>query len=139
MKQLIYISIAEPNLSTEALQSILDTAQRNNAAHAVTGMLLYNTMFFCQVLEGPEESIALIYKKLALDARHHDLLVYLNRHTHARAFGEWSMAYINGANPEIHAMLARYGMENGFLPHSIDGLKLLELLLESRRFATLHV
>lgn len=134
MKQIIYTSIADAGLRADDITSILQSARRNNAERGVTGLLLYNEHFFCQCLEGEAEHVDAIYKKIQLDWRHHDLMVYLTRSIDARDFADWSMGFVDGSNPNMIALLEKHGMRAGFLPHTAVGPNQLELLKQSRQF-----
>ena len=53
---LIYASVATHDYAENELDTILETAVRNNARLEVTGLLLYSNRRFLQVLEGKGNS-----------------------------------------------------------------------------------
>jgi len=50
------ISGSVENVQKE-IGKILESAHRNNPARGITGALLYSGGYFCQVIEGSEESL----------------------------------------------------------------------------------
>ncbi len=55
------------------LRSILEVSVRNNAAVAVTGMLLRHCDHFIQALEGSAAAVEAIYRRVQRDPRHQDI------------------------------------------------------------------
>lgn len=75
------------------LESILDAALRNNPGMGLTGALLYSGGYFCQVLEGPEDSVRQLFSKICLDERHHEVNTLFFEQVPERQFGMWAMAF----------------------------------------------
>lgn len=72
---------------------ILLSAQANNARLGVTGGLLFNTVFFAQVLEGKMDAVEQIFERIQRDERHSHLTVLQSGYVGTRNFPEWSMAF----------------------------------------------
>ena len=92
MLQLTYISTASRDITELAVNDILKSARRNNAAAGVTGLLLYDGKRFLQALEGGAEAVNRIYDAIKADPRHRAIVLLSSRETDKRAFGNWSMA-----------------------------------------------
>jgi hypothetical protein len=92
MLQLTYISTAARDVDEQAVDAILASARRNNAAEGVTGLLLYDGKRFLQALEGDAERVNRIYNRIKADPRHRGLVLLSSTETDTRAFGDWSMA-----------------------------------------------
>lgn len=61
----IYCSVAtDEDLSKEQLEDILEQSRRNNKGVDITGILLFDSGSFFQVLEGDKEVIGALSKKL---------------------------------------------------------------------------
>ncbi len=60
-------------------------------------MLLYDAGSFLQVLEGPEEHIAIIYRSIERDPRHRDLRLLRREQIDRREFEDWSMGFADMA------------------------------------------
>ena len=50
--QMVYASRPVQPFSSAALNAILATARKNNPAHGITGMLIYDHRYFLQAVEG---------------------------------------------------------------------------------------
>ena len=77
----------------QEVESILAAATRNNPSIDVTGALLYSGGYFCQTIEGPEESIEELFETIQMDGRHSDVTVLHFEPIEERGFSDWSMAF----------------------------------------------
>lgn len=93
---LAYISQNKVFGTTETIQaeieSILDSATRNNPALNVTGALLYSGGYFCQVIEGPRDVLEELFETIQMDPRHGDVTVLHFEPIDERSFSSWGMA-----------------------------------------------
>ncbi len=99
MLSLIYVSTSVKLLSDEELLDILKVSRENNSGKDITGLLLYKGGNFMQVLEGPDESVEAIYKKIEADPRHKDLTILSREQISTRQFPAWQMAFQNLVAP----------------------------------------
>ena len=76
------------------IDSILQSARRNNAPLGVTGALIFNSGVFAQALEGPRHSIEGVFERIQRDRRHADVQVLAFEATPERRFPNWSMAFV---------------------------------------------
>ncbi len=132
--QLIYVSTASGDFGGESeLDNILAQSIQNNAADGITGMLLYSSGTFLQVLEGEESKVEECFARIQKDTRHHSLYV-LERHAVERSsFSNWHMGF-KRLGPKDVAALPGYApfFESGFDPKTLgakDGFA-LELLVD---------
>jgi len=102
-EHLAYVSRAAPDLDNEAIERILDVAQRNNPALSVTGYLLCNDGYFCQILEGPGASLNILLPRIKADTRHGDLKLLYREVLPRRNFANWSMGLCTEISPRISA------------------------------------
>ena len=77
----------------EQIREILSAAQRNNPIKNITGALLYSGGYFCQVIEGPSETIEELFETIQMDPRHGDVTVLNFETIESRRFNEWAMAF----------------------------------------------
>lgn len=90
----IYCSTAtKGHLSEEEVSEILEQSRDNNAQADITGILLYESGAFFQVLEGDRTVIEKLYIKIRRDKRHDRVTKLIFEPIEERAFGEWSMGY----------------------------------------------
>lgn len=93
MYQLIYVSTAVEQMSPDQLRELLSVSRRNNTGDGVTGMLLYHEGSFFQVLEGDEDAVLGVFRRVEQDSRHRMVTVLMEQEVPKRAFGDWSMAF----------------------------------------------
>lgn len=93
MVQLIYSSAAVTPFTPSQLAGLLHLARRRNDLFDVTGMLLYHSGSFLQVLEGPESGIDMIYRSIARDKRHASHKLLHRGTVSRREFRGWSMGF----------------------------------------------
>jgi hypothetical protein len=87
----VYRSRAVTPLSDYELYELVQTAQVRNAAEQITGLMLYDEGRFYQWLEGPAENVARLMRSIAVDPRHTDVEILVDKAVPARQFGEWRM------------------------------------------------
>ncbi len=91
------------------ISSILEEARSFNLENNITGLLLYRTGIFVQILEGDKTIIENLLGKITLDRkRHENLKVILKQEAKSRIYSSWSMNYRevdNGSLNLINAIL----------------------------------
>lgn len=96
MSQLIslaYSSLAVQAFGDDELASLLKSARRQNEAEQITGMLLYKSGQFLQVLEGETLTVYRLYERIRRDRRHHGVTQIYCNWLPERHFPEWSMGF----------------------------------------------
>ncbi len=90
--QVLYRSQALFPFSDADLQALLDQSRAFNAAHGITGLLLYSTGQFVQVLEGDHATVRALYARIQ-QAPRHARVETVREELAPRAFTAWSMAF----------------------------------------------
>ena len=93
MQRLIYISSTRQPLPESELDAILARSRRNNAAVAVSGLLVAGGRRFLQVLEGDEAAVEGVFRRIQQDPRHHGVVILSRKPIDERSFGQWSMGF----------------------------------------------
>jgi hypothetical protein len=93
MYELVYRSVARPNLNTEDIVKLLETARNFNSKYEITGCLLFHNNEFIQILEGEKEMLLELYENIRKDERHTNVLLLSEEEKQDRIFENWSMAY----------------------------------------------
>jgi hypothetical protein len=108
------------------LNAILDVSNRNNARDGITGALLFDTLWFIQILEGERAAVSATLHRIMGDERHTDVVIMDARPADARLFGRWWMglAMLRG-NEQL--LLARYGLGTRLDPRRMTGEQVLAL------------
>jgi hypothetical protein len=90
----IYCSTAtDPNFSHQDVLDLLVKARKKNESLGITGILLFHSGAFFQVLEGDREAVEDLYRIIEEDPRHRDVTRLLLEPIAERDFAEWSMGY----------------------------------------------
>ena len=129
--RLIYASEAADDLTPDSVQALLDNARRRNRLRDISGMLVFDSRYFLQVIEGGREAVSLLLGTLCADTRHTDVrLLELDEITQ-RAFADWSMEFVPAAAIN-KTVLLRNGVSSHFDPHSLSKAGALHVLTEMR-------
>jgi hypothetical protein len=111
------------------LNAIMDASNRNNEKAGVTGALIFDSLWFLQILEGEREAVAATLRRIAQDSRHDNVTVMDARAVEERLFGKWWMglAFMRGDNS---ALYARHGLGERLDPRRMSGEQALALALD---------
>jgi Sensors of blue-light using FAD len=77
--QLLYLSHLVPSVRYDVFAGICQVSRHNNAQRQIAGVLLFDGHRFCQWLEGPAASIALVRGSIEKDPRHEFMSVLVSR------------------------------------------------------------
>jgi hypothetical protein len=97
------------------VKKIMQQSSVNNPAAGITGALVFNDHYFAQVLEGDRKSVTQAFCKIAVDARHSEIVILEAKPVSDRLFDGWAMAYA-GHSPEVDRLYLKYGTTIGFAP-----------------------
>jgi hypothetical protein len=103
--QLLYHSQIRRMLSENEMQALLEWSRRYNAAHGITGLLLYSEGYFVQVLEGSEAEVHDLFARIQHDTRH-QLVTVISQGLGPRRFGDWHMRYALAPIGEVTQTIA---------------------------------
>jgi hypothetical protein len=111
------------------LNSIMDVANRNNEHDGITGALLFDTLWFVQILEGEREAVSATLRRIVTDERHDGVTLMDVRPAEKRLFGNWWMglSMLRGDNG---ALYARHGIGERLNPRVMTGEQTVGLALE---------
>lgn len=114
-----YVSRAAKEMSAKEISEILQQAQYNNAANAITGMLVFKDNIFLQTIEGSRARINRLLHSLMTDQRHYDLQVLETRELTHREWSRWSMNYVSPTQ-ENTAIYLKYSTTSDFNPYLLS-------------------
>jgi Sensors of blue-light using FAD len=102
---------------------ILAKSRKNNAQKQIVGGLLFGDGCFLQCLEGDDEAVDALYKKIEADRRHRDVRMLARAPIAQRSFAAWSMKYVP-AEKALGELLRAWGATRfdpyGLSPQQID-------------------
>lgn len=93
LKYLAYVSRQSYILTNDDISNLLVSCRTNNTRNEITGMLIYFDGTFVQFLEGPENTINILFDKIKNDKRHQEIIPLVEGIATQREFGDWSMAF----------------------------------------------
>ncbi|MEP9363259.1 BLUF domain-containing protein [Nocardioides sp. CN2-186] len=102
MLSLTYVSSTKELLTVPELVELLESIRPKNDQLELTGMLLYSGGNVIQTLEGPDDAVQSVFASIQKDPRHAGVVVVRREQIEARAFPEWSMAFRNLGEREVH-------------------------------------
>ncbi|ANI78930.1 MULTISPECIES: BLUF domain-containing protein [Sphingobium] len=100
--QIMYISSAQGSVTADQCAAIARAAAVRNRLADVTGLLLFNSKRFIQVLEGPRAAVESVYERIRQDDRHRGVVKLREAAIDSREFGDWGMAYDDPAQPSAN-------------------------------------
>lgn len=128
---LAYISEARPGLGLKDLKRILRRSREYNHRHGVTGYLVFDGIYFAQILEAEAPVLDNLMLGIEADERHHDLRLLLREPVIERNFGSWCMGCANLAAPvrldtsELRGLIRDVvGQRRLALPDAVDFFQL---------------
>jgi len=132
---IIYRSHISDDVPVNVLPGMVEKASLHNARHQVTGILLFNGTHFFQILEGPEEGVLEIYRRICTDRRHHNIVELMRDYSPARRFGNHGMELFDlrqhDAGSVLQSVLDR-GTSKYRLTYNDRGLQFLRTFVEAR-------
>lgn len=132
---IIYRSHISDDFPIRTLPAMVDNASKINAAHDVTGILLFNGTHFFQLLEGPEAGIQAVYQRICADRRHHNVVELMRDYAPYRRFGNAGMALFDLREHDRSSLLQAVldkGTSKYRLTYDDRALQFLRTFVESR-------
>lgn len=87
---------------------VLMQSRKNNPARQIGGVLYFNNNFYFQCLEGEQQDVDRLYKKIAADPRHTRVQTILVKRIKQRLFADWSMKYV-ALEHQVGRILQQHG------------------------------
>ena len=110
------------------LNEILEISNRKNEQAGITGALIFDSLWFVQILEGEREAVSRTLCRIVGDPRHDAVTIMDCRPADSRLFGNWWMglALLSGNN---EALFAPFGLKQ-LNPRRMSGEQVLALASE---------
>lgn len=114
MKRIIYSSQAVHDLGPDELVDLLRVSRQHNERAGVSGLLLYCSQSFLQVLEGDAAALDATYARIHTDPRHTNLRLLMDTEVATRLFADWSMGFDHVDDEEMAESMAGYTPETRY-------------------------
>jgi len=92
-KSLIYVSKAEDNVEHDEILDILTHSWKYNHNSYISGMLLFDSRYFIQIIQGPIMTIDKLYARIENDARHTDIKLIGEELLYERDCSGWGIGF----------------------------------------------
>jgi hypothetical protein len=93
VKRIRYISEFAAPMTAEQISELARRSAENNQRDDITGMLVASGSIFFQLIEGPDEAIDSLFRRIQADDRHHNvLLLGIEQGDLKRVCPDWAMA-----------------------------------------------
>jgi hypothetical protein len=133
---LAYCSRASAGVDKLEVQRIVATAQRHNANHHITGMLVFGAGLFFQWLEGPRAKVQQLMARLQDDSRHQGIVVLSeSEEVRERMFPVWDMEWVVGEDIRV---VLEDALSAAHEPQQTQALALLLRELDTGKLAGLE-
>jgi hypothetical protein len=98
---ILYLSTAVVKFTPGMLEELLQLSRARNAAHGVTGLLLYRDGCFMQLIQGPAEAVRSLYASIQRDPRHGEITTLQDEPCSQTDFPDWSMGFRDLRSAEV--------------------------------------
>jgi hypothetical protein len=93
--RLVYISAATQHPTDQELKNLLMGARERNKRRNITGLLIYKSRTFMQVLEGEQQQVHELFNKIKQDPRNNGMVKLIEQPIAKRDFAHWYMGFEN--------------------------------------------
>ena len=108
--ELIYASWARPQLDQQFVLEMVKEARRRNQQLGITGLLLFDSERFIQLLEGEPEAVGDVTASIERDRRHHHYTpLHAGPQLSGRRFPAWSMGFAVYEPGALSRVIGRLG------------------------------
>jgi hypothetical protein len=114
MRRVIYASRTVQEFDQIDLLKLLADARAANERNGVTGMLVYSSSSFLQLIEGEDEGVEIAWDRIRLDPRHAQLRVLFDGRVTERLFTDWTMGFEHPSDADLEEQLPGYRASVGY-------------------------
>jgi len=111
----IYASTATRPFSEAQLATLIQNARMKNQGLGVTGILVYMSGRFFQILEGESAVLEKLYAAIEGDQRHKEVTRIIFESIHTREFHDWSMGLIDLSGDKLRQLVLLADPTSGML------------------------
>ena len=122
----LYVSTIAPSISVSVVGAIAGKSRAYNAANGVTGLLIFDGMYFCQQIEGLQEEVLSLIERISRDARHTNVTVFHHGVLAERRFKSFALAFTDVDDVDVLPRLRELNGQAGLTAY-LDLVKRVEL------------
>jgi len=128
LARLIYASEVAAPMGPQDITQLLRQARMRNAVRGITGLLVFDSKCFLQVIEGSPDLINRLYLHMATDSRHVRPTLLSYAIVESRLFAQWQMGFV-AADAQHRELYGRLTASMRFDPFAMRGDQAEKLLL----------
>lgn len=111
------------------LAKILEVSVSRNAAHGISGALMFNDGRFAQILEGDRDAVKAAYESIRHDPRHTEVTILSTQTLMVRRFGSWAMTFV-GTTPAAREYYKSFAVNTDTFLETLQQDRLCQMMLE---------
>ena len=89
--RLVYVSRLDPSISRQQIADLVAAAAAFNRANDITGIIAFEGLRVCQILEGEEVAVSDLFAAIEQDSRHTAVNELDRSEIAAKHFSDWGM------------------------------------------------
>jgi hypothetical protein len=93
LQTICYFSNAQFNLSADGLEKLFSKTKANNARNKITGILIYRSGNFLQILEGEKAATERLYNSILKDERHKNVIKIIDSKIEDSIFTDYKTGF----------------------------------------------
>ena len=125
----VYCSRAADGVDDAEVGRIVESAQRHNPAHGITGVLVFGSGVFFQWIEGPAAQIQKLIANLHGDSRHYDIAsLSQSEEERERLYPNWGMEKVEAGDIRL---VLQHALESAEDVHNLAALTRILKQLDS--------
>lgn len=128
LARLIYASEVAAPMGPQGITQLLRQARMRNALRGITGLLVFDSKKFLQVIEGSPDVINRLYLYIATDPRHTRPTLLSYATVGSRLFAQWQMGFV-AADAQHRELYGRLTASMQFDPFAMRGDQAEHLLV----------
>lgn len=133
LSRLVYYSLisldGQGKSAFREVKSALKAGTQNNLENGVTGGILFNPIYFAQVMEGDRQVISDTFCRITQNPKHKGIVILESRPITQRKFSTWHVGFA-GKSELAKKLYVKYGTTNKFDPTKMTATALVDFIRE---------
>ncbi len=109
----LYVSTLASDAPLSVVADIAGKARVFNAAHDITGLLIFDGLRFCQQLEGPQKTVLSLIERIREDPRHTDVEIIHHGAIAERRFRCFALAFTDVDDVDVLGRISKLDGQAG--------------------------
>lgn len=93
-RTIFYVSSSIKDLSQTEIEVMMNDTKKQNDLNNITGIFMHSDKNFFQIIEGKNEDIEILYKKIKQDPRHFNIIKIFDNYIDNPQFSTFHKSYV---------------------------------------------